>query len=449
VAQQVIALLLCAAVLAVGFSRGVNIGILMLAAASLVGVFLAGMSPAQVYNAFPVNIVILLVGITFFFGIAQSNGTIDLLIHAALRRVGDRAAVLPLVFFALTALIAAMGNPFAAIVMFPIAMSTAQHRAIDPMLMGLALGTGVSAGAFAPTSLFGVVSYGTAQSAGIALDPAVLLAVVVAVNLVLLSAAYLLFGRPLRTPDPITTLVPTPAAGVGTDTQPRGGAGLLGDGRVGTATPELPPAASCFTWMQRLTAAAIAALATIVIGGTVMGMEPDVGTLGLILGALLCVVDPALSKAGVAQVDWPTVLLVSGIITYVGVLQHLGATDMLGELAANMDAPVLAVLFVCCVAGLVSAFASTTAMLAALVPLAIPLVASGEIPGWALICAIGICASIVDVSPFSSVGAVLVASAPEPDRPRMTRLLTRWGLSLVVIGPVAVTTALVLPAMVL
>jgi hypothetical protein len=89
------------------------------------------------------------------------------------------------------------------------------------------------------------------------------------------------------------------------------------------------------------------------------------------------------------------------------------------------------------------------AMLAALVPLAIPLVASGEIPGWALICAIGICASIVDISPFSSVGAVLVASAHEPDRPRMTRLLTRWGLSLVIIGPAAVTAGLVLPAMVL
>ena len=454
-AQQVIALLLCAAVLALGFSRGVNIGILMLAAASLVGVFLAGMSPAEVYTAFPVNIVILLVGITFFFGIAEANGTIDRLIHAALRRVGDRLAVLPLVFFALTALIAAMGNPFAAIVMFPIAMSAAQHRGIDPMLMGLALGTGVSAGAFAPTSLFGVVSYGTAQSAGIALNPTVLFVIVVGVNLVLLSVAYLLFGRSLRrghrgSASPASRT----AAGGRADCRSLPVLGVLDDPSIGTDAVETDalepqPAAGSLTAMQRVTAAAIAALAAIAIGGTVVGMEPDVGTLGLILGALLCVVDPALSKAGIAHIDWPTVLLVSGIITYVGVLQHLGATDMLGQIAADMDAPVLAVLFVCCVAGLVSAFASTTAMLAALVPLAIPLVASGEIPGWALICAIGICASIVDISPFSSVGAVLVASAPEPDRPRMTRLLTRWGLSLVVIGPVAVTTGLVLPAMVL
>ncbi|GAA1680958.1 hypothetical protein MMUR_06550 [Mycolicibacterium murale] len=450
-AQQVIALLLCAAVLALGFSRGINIGILMFAAAALVGVFLAGMPLAEVYTAFPINIVILLVGITFFFGIAQSNGTIDRLIDAALRRVGDRVTLLPLVFFALTALIAAMGNPFAAIVMFPIAMSAAQHRGIDSMLMGLALGTGVSAGAFAPTSLFGVVSYGTAQSAGIALNPTVLFTIVVAVNLILLCVAYLLFGRSLRRQRHATVSLAchTATGNSGDDPQTRSAETLFESASAATETPGSPPDAAPFTGMQRLTAASIAALAALVIGGTLLGMEPDVGTLGFILGALLCVIDPALSKAGIARIDWPTVLLVSGIITYVGVLQHLGATDMLGQVAADMNAPILAVLFVCCVAGLVSAFASTTAMLAALVPLAIPLVASGEIPGWALICAIGICASIVDISPFSSVGAVLVASAHEPDRPRMTRLLTRWGLSLVIIGPAAVTAGLVLPAMVL
>lgn len=46
----------------------------------------------------------------------------------------------------------------------------------------------------------------------------------------------------------------------------------------------------------------------------------------------------------------------------------------------------------------------------------------------ATIRAIGICASIVDVSPFSSLGATVVATTPDPeDRLRMTRLLTRWG----------------------
>ena len=77
-------------------------------------------------------------------------------------------------------------------------------------------------------------------------------------------------------------------------------------------------------------------------------------------------------------------------------------------------------------------------------------IADGGIPGWAMLCAIGVCASIVDVSPFSTVGATYVATTVDPDeRPRMTSLLTRWGLSMVVIGPVALTLTLILPGMVL
>ena len=110
----------------------------------------------------------------------------------------------------------------------------------------------------------------------------------------------------------------------------------------------------------------------------------------------------------------------------------------------------MAALLLCAAAGLISAFASTTGMLAALVPLALPLIADGGIPGWAMICAIGVCASIVDVSPFSTVGATYVATTVDPEaRPRMTSLLTRWGLSMVVVGPVALTLTLILPGMVL
>jgi hypothetical protein len=95
---------------------------------------------------------------------------------------------------------------------------------------------------------------------------------------------------------------------------------------------------------------------------------------------------------------------------------------------------------------LVSAFASTTGILAALVPLALPLVDSGDVAGWALISALAVCASIVDVSPFSTVGATLIASAVEEERPRMTSLLTRWGMSMVLIGPLVLVSILVLPS---
>ena len=96
------------------------------------------------------------------------------------------------------------------------------------------------------------------------------------------------------------------------------------------------------------------------------------------------------------------------------------------------------------IAGLVSAFASTTGILAALVPMAVPLAASGGVTGWALISAMGVCASIVDVSPFSTTGALLIASATEDERPRLKSLLMRWGFAMVVVGPLVAALVLLL-----
>lgn len=435
--EQVVALAVCVVLMVVGFSRGINIGVLMFAGACAVGVLVADIPLVDIYAGFPVNIFVLLVGITFFFGIAQANGTVDRIIDAALRRVGDRTPLVPAAFFVVTAGVAALGNPFGAVVMFPIGMTTGHRRGIDPMLMGLALGTGVSAGGFAPTSLFGIVTAGTAEAADIALSPVLLFLIVLLVNAILLAVAYALFGRSLvgsrRARVSVGSVETDPARPTTPGRGSRGGA-------VDDPEPVTP--------MQVLTLLSITILAVTVIAGAVLDMAIDVGVLSFALGGLLCVIQPDLSAKGLAKIDWPTVVLVTGIITYVGVLQALGALNMLGERAADLDVPILAALLVCLVAALVSAFASTTAMLALLVPLAIPLIDAGGIPGWAMICAIGICASIVDVSPFSSVGATIVATTPDAnDRPRMTRLLTRWGLSLVLVGPVIMIGLLVLPAM--
>ncbi|WP_454789465.1 SLC13 family permease [Mycolicibacterium lutetiense] len=449
---QLLALAIFVGVFAVSAWRNAHLGVLMFAAACVVGLGLAGMPIDDVIDGFPIDILVLLVGVTYFFGIAHANGTIDRIIEVTLAKVGHRTVLLPLVFFLLTAAISAMGSPLGGLVMAPIGMMVADKRAIDPMLMALSIGTGLSAGAFAPTSLFGIVTYGTAHQAGIDLNPFVLFFVALMVNLVLLVAAYVLFGglKLLHRNTAAEPAVALPAEGrlvaVG------GGGGQRNAPRGGVASPDLPaePERNPFTPNQIATVVAMAGLIGAVIGMSLAGMDPDIGVLAFALGAVLTLVDPRSGNKAIPRIDWSTVLLVGGIITFVGVLDKLGSVDLLGEFAGHIGVPLLSALFICLVAGLVSAFASTTGMLAALVPLALPLVAAGGIPGWALMCALGVCASIVDVSPFSTVGATLVATTvDEAQRPRMTRLLMRWGLSMVVIGPVLLVGVLVLPGTVL
>ncbi|MCO7194356.1 SLC13 family permease [Pseudonocardia sp. McavD-2-B] len=424
-AVQVITLVVFAAVFVIAEVRRSHIGIVMFAAAAGMGLLVAGLPLDDIVAGFPVDILVLLVGVTFFFGIAKSNGTIGRLVDRALVVVGDRTAALPLTFFLLTGVVSAMGSPLGGLVMAPIGMTVAHRRGMDPMLMALAIGTGLSAGGFAPTSLFGIVTWGTASAAGIALNPLTLFAVAIIANLVLLGASYLMFSARSRVP--VTT---------------GGGAGPEVPGE------DEPPAREPFRVTHWITVVAMLGLVAAVVVLAVLGAEPDVGVLAFAFGAALTLIDPDSGRGALKEIDWSTVLLVGGIITYVGVLQEIGSVDLLGDLAASLTVPLLAALVVCAVCGLVSAFASTTGILAALVPLAIPLVQQGGIPGWALICALGVCSSIVDVSPFSTVGATLVATTvDEQERPRMTALLTRWGLSMVVIGPIALVGALVLPAM--
>lgn len=284
------------------------------------------------------------------------------------------------------------------------------------MLMAIAIGTGFSAGAFAPTSLFGMVSYGTARQASIVLNPLVLSGVALATNLAILLVAALIFGRPGR-------------QDAHTD------AGSLGQ-----------RASAPWTTSQIVTACAMAGLVSAVVGCAVAGIEPDVGVIAFAFGAALALVDPAAGRAAVGRIDWSTVLLVGGIVTYVSVLQAMGAVDLLGSAAKTLNAPLASAVAICVVGGLVSAFASTTGILAALVPLALPLVSAGDLSGWALISALAVCSSIVDVSPYSTVGATVVASAAAEERPRMTSLLMWWSMALVVLGPVLLVAALVLPA---
>jgi di/tricarboxylate transporter len=163
-------------------------------------------------------------------------------------------------------------------------------------------------------------------------------------------------------------------------------------------------------------------------------------------GAALLLVDPAAGRAAVAQIDWSTVLLVGGIVTFVGVLLSMGAVALLGDAAEWLGVPMLTAFAICLVGALVSAFASTTGILAALVPLALPLVAGGQLAGWALISALAVCASLVDVSPFSTVGATLTATAAEDDRPRVLQTLLRLGMALIVLGPAVLVALLVWPA---
>ena len=411
-----LAIAIFVALFAVATLRNIHLGVLMIPAACAVGVWLAAMSLRDVIAGFPINILILVAGVTYFFGIAQGNGTIDRLIQKVLAAVGSRRGLLPYAIYVITAGVASMGSSQAGYVMIPLAMPAARRSGVNPMVMAVALNSGMSTGGFAPTSLFGIVTATTARQAGIDLNPLALLATAMVANLALLVAATWLFPSP----NVIT-------------------------GRRDDETDPPPTAASTrFALHQILTLICIVSLILTVIIGFSLGYTPDIGVIAFGFGAALALLYPEVGAEAVRRIDWSTAFMVGGIVTYVSVLQRLDAVNLLGHAAMNVGTPLVAAFVICMIAGLVSAFASTAGILAALVPMAVPLATSGGVPGWALLSAMGVCASIVDASPFSTTGALIVATAAEVERQRLKSLLTRWGLSMVIVGPAAAVLVLLL-----
>lgn len=443
-AAQITALLVLALAFLIATVRPVHLGALALAAALAVGTGLAGLGVKDILAGFPVDILLLLLGVTLLFGIARSNGTLDWLIERSLRLIGNRTTLLPVLFFVLSAGIASLGSPLAAIVLIPVSVSFAGRNKLSPVVLALSTTTGGSAGAFAPTSLFGLITAGTAEAGGIDFDGLFLFGAALAVNLVLFVASWVIFGKYLvrEAGEPPAADRPDP------DPLPATGGSATVTATVTFTAKVSVPAITAPTRLNTYQLATVVSLLLLVgsvIGLAFFGVDLHVGATALGLSVLLMLAFTKETADAVKRVDWSTILLVGGITTYVGVLDHLGAIASVADLGTKIASPLLAAFALCVCGALISAVGSTTALLAIIIPLALPLVEAGGVPAVGVICALALSSSLVDISPLSTVGATAVGAVDESIRPQVRRFLFQWGFSMVIIGPVLLCAFLVLP----
>ncbi|MFD5023856.1 SLC13 family permease [Streptomyces sp. NPDC058373] len=175
-----------------------------------------------------------------------------------------------------------------------------------------------------------------------------------------------------------------------------------------------------------------AALATLVGGGVVFSLH--LGLLGLALAFALQLLLRLEPSALVHRLPWEIVLLIAGLLTYVGLMEHLGAFERITAALSVTGSPVLSLLAICFLAGLISFFASSIAVIATAVPLVAPLVAAGVSPVGA-ITAVALSAVLVDVNPLGITGGLLLGSAAPEHRDRLFRQLLGYGVCAIVLGP--------------
>lgn len=193
---EVISLGVLVLVFVVASVRSVNMGALALVAAAVVGALVYGVGPAAVLEGFPANLFVILVGVTYLFALAKNNGTVDWIVHAAVRAVGGRVALIPWAMFAVCAAITAIGaiTPEAVAIVAPVALGFAKRFGIHPVLIGLLVVMGATGGSFSPIGIFGAITNGVVEANSLPGSPLFLFLGCFTSALVISLVAFFAFG---------------------------------------------------------------------------------------------------------------------------------------------------------------------------------------------------------------------------------------------------------------
>lgn len=408
-----LSLLALAAAIVAGRLSKVNVGIVALALAWLIGVYLAGMKTSALLQEFPISLFMVLLGVTLLFGQAMANGTLGKLALLIVRAVNGKRALLPLIFFVLAFVLSLIGpgNIGAVALLAPLALSIAAKAGISAFLMTIMIANGANAGAFSPFAPTGIIANGLIERIGVVMSPwsEVFLPPLLAQSLIALLS-YSVFG----------------------------GVQLW---RAEAHHEEVSAEASLLNEQTDHTAWTPAQLTTLVLIGVfvigVAGFKLDAGFLALSLAALMALLHAADQETALAAVPWESILLVCGMSVLVSILTFTGGIDLFISWLALVATTHNVTAVMAFSSGILSVYSSSSGVVMptfiALVPDLIEKLGGGN--PTAMIAAINVGSHLVDVSPLSTLGALCIANAAaDEDRNRLFRNLLLYGLSMSGVG---------------
>ncbi|MGC3904939.1 SLC13 family permease [Corynebacterium variabile] len=426
-----------------GTLRNINLGILGLIGAFLVALAVPDFADAaedsgdvfdQVFGGFPVDLMIALMGLTYLFGFAQQNGTIDIILRWAMRAVRGNRAVMPWIFFALTGFFMSIGAIFAIGVISPLAVPFARRYRINQLMMGMMVVHGGMAGLLSPLSVYGIYVNDFLKNNDLGSHTWTLFLMALVFN-VLMGVIVFVFlgGRRLIGAQARSEMAEIRAemedAADAETTETGSGSTTVATATARTVTP--------YQW------ATIVGLAALVIGAGILAL--DIGVVSLTIGGVLAIMKPVESRKALDNVSWATIVLVGGMVTYIEVLQAAGTVDWISDKMSSMGAPMIGLLLLCYLSGVVSALASSIATIGIAITMAAPFLVNGDLPVAGAAAAIAVAATVVDVSPFSTNGAMVLANVDAEHRDKFFRQMLVYSGVVMAVGPLAAWLMVLLP----
>ena len=394
-------------VMIVSCTTQLNVGVLAIAFAWIVGVFIAGLTPREVLAAFPYDLFIILAGVTMLFTQAQLNGTLDRVAHHAVRLCRGNRGLMPVTFFILGALIASAGpgNISTAAMLGPMAMTVAARAAIPPFLMAIMVGNGAQAGALSPVAPTGlIVSKLMTEKVGLPGHELETYLANLFAHAIVAFGGYLLFG----------------------------GWRLFSSSFHDDATSPSDHRFERTHWMT------LGVIALVLV--PVLFLKAHIGMAAFAGATILAALGVGDHEQAIRRMPWTPIIMVCGVSVLVGLLEKTGGLDLFSSILARFASESTLPAFVALVTAVISVYSSTSSVvLPAFLPTVPRLVMLVGGDPLSVATSMNVAAHLVDMSPLSTTGAVCVAAIADPSqvRPTYNKLLA-WGMSMTIVGTVGV-----------
>ena len=396
-----ISLAVLIAAIVIAYRTNINTGIIGILLAFLLGTFGAGLTGKEIVSGFPTSTIFTLMGMTFLFSIAKSNGTLDKMARSIASLAHGKRRIIPLIFFLLSVVLAAVGPGPVVVcaIVAPLAMAVGKEKDVPDILMAVSVITGAVGGGLSQISASGIIASSLGQEQGIAdYTPVFLSCVMIG------AALFVLYFT------------------------------ILGGWKLQSSSADAEGSLrEQFDRNQRIT---LIVVVLTILSILVLGF--DTGLTAFCGGAALLLCRTTDQKSAIEGIAWSTILLIAGMGILIGVVNKAGGIDAMTTALASVMGENTAAPILCVVAGLMSSVSSASGVV---MPTLIPTIGSlveelnGAVSPTELLASIVVGSHAVTASPMSTLGALCLAAANEKtDKQKMFTQLLAIGFGSVLIS---------------
>ncbi|WP_127491948.1 SLC13 family permease [Acinetobacter calcoaceticus] len=379
-----------------GYKTKINIGFFTIAFAYLIGCFGMGLKPSEVIELWPVKIFFIILSVTLFYNFALANGALEKLASHLLYKCRKFPQFLPLAIFFAATIIAGLGAGFYTVLAFmaPITLLLCKKTNMNMVIGGMAANYGALAGANFMTSQSGIIFRSLMENTGISSQTA-------------FSYSGGIFV--------LTLLIPIAVLGIYTLWNRKSNSIVIEDQK-----PEP------FDKKQKQSIFLIILMMSIVLVFPILHLvfpdaktisflnsKIDIAFLAITFSLISLLMKLADEKKVIALVPWGTLIMICGVGMLIALGVKLGIITILSEwLANNVPVWIIPVLL-CLISAIMSVFSSTLGVVApTLFPIVPALAVTSGLNPLVLFICIVVGAQSTAISPFSSGGSLIMASAP-------------------------------------